>query len=100
VVLVPLQCPFAFPSSSEDISGETQCCGYKLQPILISHHRIYLIFLRIKLPSVERDDIIRMMKSRRMRWAGLLARMRATRNAYIHIGGKARRKEATRKTKT
>jgi hypothetical protein len=40
-------------------------------------------------------NIIRMIKSRRMRWAGHVARMGETRN-----GGKARRKETTGKTKT
>jgi hypothetical protein len=43
-------------------------------------------------------NIIRMIKSRRMRWTGHVARMGAKGNAYI--GGKARRKENTRKTKT
>jgi hypothetical protein len=38
-------------------------------------------------------NIIGMIKSRRMRWAGHVARMGETRNA-------ARRKETTRKTKT
>jgi hypothetical protein len=40
-------------------------------------------------------NIIRMIKSRWMRWAGHVAQMGETR-----IGGKARRKETTRKTKT
>jgi hypothetical protein len=38
-------------------------------------------------------NIIRMMKSRRMRWAGHVARMGETRNAYKHIGGKPERKD-------
>jgi transcription termination factor 2 len=38
-------------------------------------------------------NIIRMIKSRRMRWAGHVARMGETRNAYRILGGKARRKE-------
>jgi hypothetical protein len=33
-------------------------------------------------------DIIRMIKSRRMRWAGHVARMGATRNAYRILVGK------------
>jgi hypothetical protein len=43
-----------------------------------------------------------MIKSRRMRWAWHAARIGAKRNTYIYIyiGGKARRKEASRKTKT
>jgi hypothetical protein len=41
-------------------------------------------------------NIIRMIKSRRMRWAGNVVRMGETRNAYR----KARRKETTVKTKT
>jgi hypothetical protein len=44
-------------------------------------------------------NIIRMIKSRRMRWAGHVSRMGEKRNAY-RIGGEARRKENTRKTKT
>jgi hypothetical protein len=43
--------------------------------------------------------IIRMMKSRRMKWAGHLARMGEKRNAYRILVGKVRRKETTRKTK-
>jgi hypothetical protein len=42
--------------------------------------------------------LIRMTKSRRMRWAGHLARIREKRNAYNVLGWKARRKEITRKT--
>jgi hypothetical protein len=38
------------------------------------------------------------IKSRRMRWAGHVARMGKKRNAYRGFGGKARRKETTRKT--
>jgi hypothetical protein len=45
-------------------------------------------------------SIIRMIKSRRMRWAGHVARMVEKRNECIYdIGGKARRKETTSKTK-
>jgi hypothetical protein len=39
------------------------------------------------------------IKSRRMRWAGHVARMGEKRSLQI-IGGKARGKETTRKTKT
>jgi hypothetical protein len=45
-------------------------------------------------------SIIRIIKSRRMRWVGHVARMGEKRNAYRFIGGKARGKEKTRKTKT
>jgi hypothetical protein len=45
-------------------------------------------------------NIIRMIKSRRVRWAGHVARMEETRNAYRIFVGKARMKETTRKTKT
>jgi hypothetical protein len=38
-------------------------------------------------------DIIRMIKSRRMRWAGHEAQMGETRNAYRILVGKARRKD-------
>jgi hypothetical protein len=44
-------------------------------------------------------NIIRMIRSRRMGWAGHIARMRTKKNAYS-IDVKARRKETTRKTKT
>jgi hypothetical protein len=40
-------------------------------------------------------DIIRQIKSWRMRWAGHVARMGEGRNVYRVFGGKARRKEAT-----
>jgi hypothetical protein len=45
-------------------------------------------------------SIIRIMKPRRMRWAGDVARMGEKRNAYRLLVGKARRKKTTRKTKT
>jgi hypothetical protein len=45
-------------------------------------------------------SIIRIIKSRRMRWAGHVARMGGEKERVQVIGGKARRKEATRKTKT
>jgi hypothetical protein len=44
-------------------------------------------------------SIIRIIKLRRTRWAGHVARMREKRSAYV-TGGKARGKETTRKTKT
>jgi hypothetical protein len=43
-------------------------------------------------------SIIRIMKSRRMRWAGHVARM-GIRGTFMVVGGKARGKDATRKTK-
>jgi hypothetical protein len=45
------------------------------------------------------SSIIRIIKSMRIIWAGHVARMREKRSAYV-IGGKAVRKETTRKTKT
>jgi hypothetical protein len=45
-------------------------------------------------------SIIRMMKSRRMRWAGHVARMGGEEECIYDIGGKSRRKETTGKTKT
>jgi hypothetical protein len=47
-------------------------------------------------------SIIGLIKSRRMRWAGHVARMGEKRNAYdvYDIGGKSRRKQTTGKTKT
>jgi hypothetical protein len=44
-------------------------------------------------------DIIRQIKSRRMRWARHVARMGEGRNVYRVLGGKARRKKNTWKTK-
>jgi hypothetical protein len=44
-------------------------------------------------------DIIRQVKSRRMRWAGRVARMGEERKVYKVFGGKARKKETTWKTK-
>jgi hypothetical protein len=43
-------------------------------------------------------SIIKIIKSRRMRWAMHVARMGEKRNAYRIFGGKARKKETTRKT--
>jgi hypothetical protein len=45
-------------------------------------------------------NAIRMMKSRRMRWAGHVARIGGEGERMYDIGVKARRKENTRKTKT
>jgi hypothetical protein len=45
-------------------------------------------------------SIIIIIKSRRMRWAGHVARMGEKRYAYWNFGGKAGRKETTRKTYT
>jgi hypothetical protein len=45
-------------------------------------------------------SIIRIIKSRWMRWAGHVTRMGEKRNAYRLLVGKARGKETTRKTKT
>jgi hypothetical protein len=45
-------------------------------------------------------NIIRQIKSRRMRWAGNVARMGKERKKGVQgFGGKARRKETTRKIK-
>jgi hypothetical protein len=44
--------------------------------------------------------IIRIIKSRRIRWTGHVARMGEKRNAYRLFGGKTNGKETTRKTKT
>jgi hypothetical protein len=40
-------------------------------------------------------SIIRIIKSRRMRWAGHVARIGEMRNAYRILVGKAKRKETT-----
>jgi hypothetical protein len=45
-------------------------------------------------------SIIRIIKSRRMRWAGPVARMGEKRNTYRLLVGKATEKETTKKTKT
>jgi hypothetical protein len=44
------------------------------------------------------ESTIKIMNSRRMRWAGHVARM-GKRGTHIHYSGKTRRKETTRKTK-
>jgi hypothetical protein len=50
---------------------------------------------------ISSPSIIRIIKSRRMRWVGHVARMGEKRNAYrlLIIGGKARGKETNRKTR-
>jgi hypothetical protein len=53
--------------------------------------------LRVLYPS---PSISRLIKSRRMRWAGHIARMGEKRKEYGVAGGKSRGKETTRKTKT
>jgi hypothetical protein len=60
-----------------------------------------------KLPNEElhnlysSSNIIRMIKSKRMRWTGHVTRMGARRNACrIVVGKPGRRKETTRKRKT
>jgi hypothetical protein len=45
-------------------------------------------------------NIIRMIKSRRMKWAGHVVRMGEKRNAYRILVGNPEGKETTRKTKT
>jgi hypothetical protein len=45
-------------------------------------------------------SIIRIIKARRMRWAGHVARMGEKRNAYRLLVGKPELKKTTRKTKT
>jgi hypothetical protein len=44
--------------------------------------------------------MIRMIKSRKIKWEGHVARMGERRTAYRVLAGKPRMKEATRKTKT
>jgi hypothetical protein len=45
-------------------------------------------------PFYSFPNIVRMIKSRRMRWAGHVARMGAKRNAYRILVGKPERKRA------
>jgi hypothetical protein len=45
-------------------------------------------------------SIIRIVKARRMRWAGHVGRMGEKRNAYRLLVGKPERRRTTRKTKT
>jgi hypothetical protein len=45
-------------------------------------------------------SIIRIIKARRMKWAGHVAPMGEKRNAYRLLVGNSEGKEATRKTKT
>jgi hypothetical protein len=46
------------------------------------------------------SSIIRIIKSRRMRWAGHVERMGGEEERIYIIGGRARGEETTRKTKT
>jgi hypothetical protein len=46
------------------------------------------------------SSIIRIIKSRRMRWAGHVSRMREKRNMYRLLVGKPERNDTTRKTET
>jgi hypothetical protein len=50
--------------------------------------------------SLDKRPKQKMVKSRRIRWAGHVARMGENRNAYRLLVGTARRKETTGKTKT
>jgi hypothetical protein len=45
-------------------------------------------------------SIIRIIKTRRMKWVGRVTRIGEKRNVYRLLVGKARRKETTRKTET
>jgi hypothetical protein len=45
-------------------------------------------------------DMIRMIKSRKMKWEGHVARLGERRTAYRVLAGKPRMNETTRKTKT
>jgi hypothetical protein len=51
-----------------------------------------------ELHNLYSSSAIRAIRSRRMRWEGHVARMREKTNACIGYGGKARRRETTRKT--
>jgi hypothetical protein len=53
-----------------------------------------------ELHNLYSSPCIRMIKSRRMRWAGHVARMGEEEECIFDIGGKAGRKETTGKTKT
>jgi hypothetical protein len=44
--------------------------------------------------------MVRIMKSKRMRWVGHVARMEEKRNAYTLLVGNPEEKRTTRKTKT
>jgi hypothetical protein len=46
------------------------------------------------------SNIIRIIKSRRMRWTGHVARMGEKRNAYRDIGEGSQKEGTTRRTKT
>jgi hypothetical protein len=60
---------------------------------------IDLDFVTLVTKSIFVGQTIVGLKSRRMRWTGHVAR-KGERGMCIDIGGKARRKETTRKTKT
>jgi hypothetical protein len=61
---------------------------------------IYKAKLRNKELQYSSPSIIRIIKSRRMRWAGHVVGMGEKRNAYRLLVGKPEGKETTRKTKT
>jgi hypothetical protein len=51
------------------------------------------VFLTYFFSSQSKSNIIRQIKSRRMRWAGHMARMREERNVYKVMMGKAEGKK-------
>jgi hypothetical protein len=65
----------------------------------------YFLYFEGKLHNEELHNlysspsIIRMIKSRRMRWSGHVAQMGEKRHAYTILVGKTTKKETTRQTK-
>jgi hypothetical protein len=68
--------------------------GSKRKEMSVASRRLYNEELHNLYPS---PDTVRLTKSRKMRWAGHVARTRELRNAYKILDGKLERK-STRKT--
>jgi hypothetical protein len=103
-VCEPLQLLYKFRSSERgfyftpfvQVAGVTPLHSSPVKKLTVAH---------LILPCMELHDlysspsISRMIKSRRMRWAGHVTRMRVKRHTYRFVVKKSRGKQTTRKTK-
>ena len=82
------------PKGSDDCPSRAETCGDFRNTFFI-YHKFVLVFLGV-FRSVEQPDsspnIMRVIKSRRMRWAGHVARMGEERGVYRVWMGKPERK--------